>query len=106
MERYRLSEIAPEAVSGDFAYPKITDFKDQTIGIVNVRFGEGHFGTYAVLTLDDGRRIRSSNVVILDQLMKLAGHLDGQTVTVVKVVKVPGKRFYKLTDPDPEQVKM
>lgn len=85
---------------GDFSLQKITEFEDETLGLIAVRFAEGNYGEYAVITLDTGEQIRSGNEVILDQLHKMAEHFDGDTVIRVKIIKPSGKRFYKFVDPE------
>jgi len=98
MKEKKFGDIMPS--SGDFSLPKITEFEDETLALVAVRFSEGNFGEYAVITLDDNTQIRSGNQVILDQLKLMAEHLDGETVINAKVVKPAGKKFYKFVDPE------
>jgi len=85
---------------GDFSLQRIGELVDETLGFVAVRFAEGNYGEYAVITLETGEQIRSGNEVILDQLHKMSEHFDGDTVIRVKVIKPAGKRFYKLVDPE------
>lgn len=97
MKEKKFSDVMPS--SGDFSLQRITEFEGETLGFLAVKFAQGNYGEYAVITLDDGTQIRSGNEVILDQLHEMIKHLDGETVIRAKVVKPSGKRFYKLVDP-------
>jgi len=103
VKEVKLSAFAPSAIagSGDFKLPKITEFENKDIVITGVRFGEGNFGEYAVITLKDGNECRSGNQVILKQLHAMAENFDGETVAQVKVMRPKGKQYYVLADPDP-----
>lgn len=98
MKEKKFGDIMPK--EGDFSLQRITEFENEILGFMAVRFAEGQYGEYAVITLDEGMQIRSGNQVILDQLHTMAEHLDGETVIRAKVVKPSGKRFYKLVDPE------
>jgi len=87
----RISEIAP--AGGDFQLPKLSEFEGQTLNIVDVRFGQGQYGDYAVITTKDGKQIRTSNAVVLRQLREAEPHIK-QGGVIAKVRKV--KRYYVL----------
>ena len=70
--------------SGDFSLQRIGELLNETIGVVAVRFAQGNFGEYAVITLDTGEQIRSGNQVILDQLKAMQKHLDGDTLIIAR----------------------
>jgi len=87
----KISDIAP--VRNDFQLPKLSEFEGQTLDIVDVYFGEGRYGEYAVITTKDGKEIRTHNVVVLGQLREAAHAIknEGVRATVRKV-----KRYYIL----------
>ena len=81
------------ARSGDFALPLLTDaFADQTFEITKVRFAEGNFGPYAVVTVGN-KEYRTSSKVVVKQLKNVEDALksgfDSVRVTLRRV-----KRYY------------
>lgn len=76
---------------GDFSLPLISQLKGKTFVITDVKFYEGKFGEYAVITVNEGDRYRTSNMVILKQLHEIESYIKSGGVQV-KLSKI--KNYY------------
>jgi len=88
-----IEEILP---AGDFSLPLLSELEGQEIEIVAVRFDNGVYGEYAVVTTNKGE-YRTGNKVILKQLHSIEKHLKEDNVKC-KVAKVKNK-YYMLVSP-------
>jgi len=76
----------------DFSLPLLTDLVNTEIKIKSIRFSEGKYGEYAVVTLENGEQYRTSSTVLLDQLKKFKEYTDQGMVIVATIRKQ--KRYY------------
>lgn len=66
----------------DFKLPLISKMVGKDLVIAGVRFNEGYFGTYAVVTLKNKKEYRTSSLVLIEQLQKIEEYLnDGKLVS-------------------------
>ncbi|MHC1630748.1 MAG: hypothetical protein ACXQT4_00360 [Methanotrichaceae archaeon] len=86
----KAEDILPKG--GDFSLPLLTDLVNTEIKIKDIRFAEGQYGEYAVVTLENGEQYRTSSTVLLDQLKKFKQYTDQGMIIVATVRKQ--KRYY------------
>jgi len=85
-----------EVVGGsasDFTYPLISELVNSEFEISAVRFGEGQYGAYAVVTVKDGGVYRTSSLVLLKQLEKIRDYIKETKDTVIVTLRKIG-RYY------------
>jgi len=84
--KIKLSEILE--LGSDFNLPLLSEINGQTITIEEVAFKKGKFGEYAVIRTTDGKKYRTANEVVLNQLKDMQKYLEKYTVeATVKKVK-------------------
>ncbi|RKZ29258.1 hypothetical protein DRQ29_00370 [bacterium] len=77
----------------DFTKPLMSELEGKEITITDIRIGEGKYGEYAIVKLENGEEYRTSGTVLIKQLKELQKHIQNYKV-VAKVKKV--KNYYML----------
>jgi len=82
----KFSEVVPQG--GDFGLPKLSELVNAEFEIEKVRFDEGKYGEYAVVTVKGQGEYRTSSEVLLKQLHRIHEFITKEKDTVlVKLVK-------------------
>jgi len=77
----------------DFALPSLTELTGSSFEVLDVRFGEGKFGQYAIVDVKDKGEYRTSSKVLVEQLARIRDYIATENDSVVVTLKKV-KRYY------------